>query len=254
MAAGESGESLSRSLLADQVKDRLLERIVSGEYPPHSRIVETQVARELNTSQAPVREALRALEALGVVEITPFKGARVRRPARGEILEAYAVRLALESLAIRLAAPRLGEAHLAELARHCDAMHARARAGDLHGVAAADAAFHGLILEVAGNRTLRTVWSGLEPFLRTYITLVVPGADLEWAANLHTPILEALQGRDIPSAVAAITSHFEAVSDNLAARWETAPGEADGADDVPSLAPEDPATTLTDPGSHAYHR
>lgn len=254
MATGESGESLSRSLLADLVKDRLLERIVSGEYPPHSRIVETQVARELNTSQAPVREALRALEGLGVVEIMPFKGARVRRPARREILEAYAVRLALESLAIRLAAPHLTDDDLAELGRHCDAMHSCAKAGDMHGVAEADAAFHGRILEVAGNRTLRTVWASLEPFLRTYITLVVPGADPEWAANLHTPILEALQGHDVGAAVTAITQHFEAASANLAARWETQPGESDAADDLPSLAPEEPGTTLTDSGGHVYHR
>jgi len=110
--------TLSRNLLADQVKDRLLEAILSGEYLPDSRIVETQIARELNTSQAPVREALRALEALGVVEITPFKGARVRRPARREILEAYAVRSALESLGAQLAVPRLTDADLSELAAY----------------------------------------------------------------------------------------------------------------------------------------
>lgn len=247
-------ESLSRSLLADQVKDRLLERIVSGEYPPDSRIVETQVARELNTSQAPVREALRALEGLGVVEITPFKGARVRRPARGEILEAYAVRLALESLAVRLAAPHLTDADLAQLAEHCEEMHTRARDGDMHGVAEADAAFHARILEVAGNRTLRTVWASLEPFLRTYITLVVPGADPEWAANLHTPILEALRQRDPVAAVRAMTQHFEAASANLAARWQAQAGRSEDADPLPALAPEEPDTPLTDPAGRVYHR
>ena len=97
----------SRSVLADQVRDHLLEGILSGRYPPHSRIVETQVARQLGTSQAPVREALRSLEALGVVVISPFRGARVRRPTRREILEAYAVRSALEVLAARLAVPRM---------------------------------------------------------------------------------------------------------------------------------------------------
>ena len=97
-AAWPSPESISRSVLADQVKDRILEDILNGHHPPDSRIIETQVARELGTSQAPVREALRGLEALGVVEITPFRGARVRRPSRREILEAYAVRSTLESL------------------------------------------------------------------------------------------------------------------------------------------------------------
>ena len=91
--------AISRSVLAEQVKDRLLQDILGGRYPSHSRIVETRVARELGTSQAPVREALRGLEALGVIEIHPFRGARVRHPSRGELLEAYAVRAELEALA-----------------------------------------------------------------------------------------------------------------------------------------------------------
>ena len=211
--------TLSRNLLADQVKDRLLEAILSGEYLPDSRIVETQIARELNTSQAPVREALRALEALGVVEITPFKGARVRRPARREILEAYAVRSALESLGARLAVPRLTDADLTELAGYCHAMQTAAHNGDAHGVAEADARFHERLLEIGDNETLHTVWRSLEPFLRTYITLVVPGADPQWSADLHGPILEALGRRDTEGAVAALSQHFVEASDNLARRW-----------------------------------
>ena len=101
---------LSRRVLADQVKERLLEDILSGRHAPDSRIVETAVAKELGTSQAPVREALRGLEALGVVEITPFRGARVRRPSRRDIIEAYAVRTSLEVLAARLAVPRIVKA------------------------------------------------------------------------------------------------------------------------------------------------
>jgi DNA-binding GntR family transcriptional regulator len=229
--------TLSRSLLADQVKDRLLEGILSGEYLPDSRIVETQVARELNTSQAPVREALRALEALGVVEITPFKGARVRRRARREILEAYAVRSALESLGVRLAVPRLTDDELAELAGCCEAMQIAARAGDAHGVAEWDARFHGRILEIADNRTLHTVWGSLEPFLRTYITLVVPGADPQWSADLHAPILAALQRRDTEEAVGALTQHFVEASANLARRW-----------------PDDERPPLTGPEGTPYHR
>ncbi|MER3417837.1 MAG: hypothetical protein C4343_01700 [Chloroflexota bacterium] len=93
---------LSRQVLAEQVRDRLLEGILNGRYPPDSRIVETRVAKELGTSQAPVREALRSLEALGVVEISPFRGARVRRPTRRELLDAYVVRSSLEALAARL--------------------------------------------------------------------------------------------------------------------------------------------------------
>lgn len=233
MSAGH----LPRSVLADQVRDHLLEEILSGRYPPNSRIVETQVARELGTSQAPVREALRGLEALGVVEISPFRGARVRRPSRRELLGAYAVRSALETLAARLAVPAMSDADLEELLGYGDAMAAAARAGDGHAVAEADATFHGRIVELADNTTLSKVWHSLEPFSRTYISLVVPGADPEWSAHLHTPILEALVRRDAEGVARALERHFIEASENMARRWPDAgPGESDGVPSVPAGA------------------
>ena len=210
---------IPRSVLADQVKDRILEGILSGYYPPDARIIETQVARELGTSQAPVREALRGLEALGVVEITPFRGARVRRPTRREILEAYTVRSTLEALAARSAVPRMTDADIADLACHLDAMRTAARRDDGHAVAEADARFHGRIVELADNGTLERVWRTLEPFSRTYITLVVPGADPTWSADLHAPILAAIERRDVEAVVESLQRHFEEVSDNMARRW-----------------------------------
>ena len=218
MPATAASGTLARSVLADQVKERLLEEILAGRYAPDARIVETQVARELGTSQAPVREALRGLEALGVVEITPFRGARVRRPTRRELLEAYVVRSALETLAARLAVPNLGDRDLEELAGYAEAMQAAAKVGDSHAVAEADARFHGRIVENADNGTLGKVWRSLEPFSRTYITLVVPGADPQWSADLHTPILHALIARDTDAVVAALERHFDDVAANMARR------------------------------------
>ena len=221
MAAMATSGVLARSVLADQVKDRLLEDILAGRYAPDSRIVETQVARELGTSQAPVREALRGLAALGVVEITPFRGARVRRPTSRELLEAYAVRSVLETLAARLAVPRMSDDDLAELGGYADRMQAAARADDGHAVAEADASFHGRIVVLADNRTLDKVWRSLEPFSRTYLTLVVPGADPQWSADLHTPVFAALQGRDADAVVAALEQHFADVAANMARRLPT---------------------------------
>ena len=214
--------AIARSVLADQVKDRILQDILAGRYAPHSRIVETRVARELGTSQAPVREALRGLEALGVVEILPYRGARVRRPTRRELLEAYAVRSALETLAARLAVPRMTDADVAELAGFVDAMQVAARANDSGGVAEADASFHGRIVGLADNGTLRRVWGALEPFSRTYLALVVPGADPRWSADLHVPILAAVRKRDPEAVAAALERHFEEVSANMARRLEEA--------------------------------
>jgi DNA-binding GntR family transcriptional regulator len=210
---------LSRSVLADQVKDRILEDILGGRHQPGSRIIETKIARELGTSQAPVREALRGLEALGVVEITPFRGSRVRRPSRREILEAYGVRSALETLGARRAVPRMTDADVAELAGYLEAMRAAARDDDGRALAEADARFHGRIVELADNGTLEKVWRSLEPFSRTYLTLTISGADPQWSAELHAPILEALERRDTDSVVAALERHFVNVGDNMARRW-----------------------------------
>jgi DNA-binding GntR family transcriptional regulator len=235
---------VARSVLADQVREHLLAGIVSGRYPPHSRIVETQVARELGTSQAPVREALRGLQAIGVVEISPFRGARVRRPSRSEILEAYAVRVALETLAARLAIPRLTDAEIAELDRYGAVMEAAAAADDGHAVSESDARLHSRIVELSGNRTLQRTWRSLDPHSRTYLSFIVPGADPAWSAHLHTPILEAIRRRDVKAAVAALEAHFDEAAENMARRWPDDGADADadrGDDDAAAAEPSGPA-------------
>ena len=235
--------AISRSVLSDQVKDRLLQAILDGRYPPGARIVETRVARELGTSQAPVREALRDLEALGVVETTAFRGARVRRPSADELLEAFAIRAELESLAARLAIPRLADEDLGVLAGYVDEMQRAAEdGGDCHAEATADAAFHGRIVELAGNATLERVWRTLEPFSRTYITMVVPGVDRRRIADLHAPILAALRLRDPEVAAAVLHDHFAAAAAMLASLWAAPASPAAG--DAP---PGEPSTTPVRP-------
>jgi DNA-binding GntR family transcriptional regulator len=206
-------------VLSDLVKDRLLQAILDGRYPPGARIVETHVARELGTSQAPVREALRDLEALGLVETAAFRGARVRHPSAEELLEGFVVRAQLESLAARLAVERMTDRNVDQLAGSLGEMRRAARAGDAHAEAVADALFHGRIVEISGNTTLKRVWQRLEPFSRTYITLVSPGADRHRIADLHQPILDALRGRDERRAADALNHHYTAAGAMLANLW-----------------------------------
>lgn len=214
--------AITRGVLSHAVKDRLIERIVDGTYPPGSRIVETRVARELGTSQAPVREALRDLEALGVVEISPFRGARVRRPGLDELLEAYGVRAELEAMAVRLALLRLVPADLEAMTACLDDMRRCADAGDTAGEAAADAAFHAALVDRAANATLRRLWGQLEPYSRTYINMAAPGGDRREMAELHRPVLDALRSGDPARADAAIRDHFATARASLAGRWSPA--------------------------------
>jgi DNA-binding GntR family transcriptional regulator len=231
--AAPAPETLTRSVLADQVKERLLEAILDGSYPPDSRIVETAVAKELGTSQAPVREALRGLEALGIVEITPFRGARVRRLDSAELLEAYVVRSAIEVLGARLAMARITDDDVAAILATGERMQKAAKAGDGRAVATIDASLHEQIMKLSGNTTLLRVWRSLEPFSRTYLTLAGPHSDPQWSADLHDPMLAAVRARDADALVASIEAHFDEVRESLGRRLsEPAPDEPGAAETV----------------------
>ncbi len=72
---GSADGEIERRVLSETIKDRLLEWIVESRLKPGERLIETQIARDFGTSQAPVREAIKALATLGVVEIKPYQGA-----------------------------------------------------------------------------------------------------------------------------------------------------------------------------------
>lgn len=206
-SADRRSDPVARNVLSAQVKDRILQWILEGELAPGSRIVETRVARELGTSQAPVREALRDLATLGVVEMQAYRGARVRRPSKQELVEAMEVRAELEAMAARLAATRMTEDCLNELRELMEEMGRWADSGNAHEHALSNTEFHATVVRASGNRTLERTWSMLEPFARTYVTATVPGIDLHWLGQRHVPIFEALEARDPERAAEAMRAH-----------------------------------------------
>ena len=224
-----SGASLSRSVLSAQIKDRMLQWVLEGELAPGSRIIETRIARQLGTSQAPVREALRDLATLGLVEMHPFRGARVREPAAEELIEAMELRGELEAIAARSAVRRIDDAGIARMRRLLDEMRASAARGDAHAQALHNSEFHNCIIEASGNRTLQRLWSLLEPFARTYLTATVPGADLHWLADRHEAILEAFDARDPERAAETMREHARE-AERQVLRPSADGSEADGAE------------------------
>lgn len=208
-----------RAVLGDHVKDHLLEAILAGKYAPGARIVETQVARELGVSQGPVREALRILAGLGVVEVSAFKGARVRHPSASELLDSFVVRSDLEQLAARLAVPRLGARDLEHLEHLIEDLEHAIRKGDPHAEAAADAMFHASVVELAGNPVLLRAWQTTEPFLRTYISVYTRGMNATKVGDLHGPILEALRSRNRRRISSAIAQHFDEAASMVRQLW-----------------------------------
>ena len=182
---------LSRTSLPEQIKDRILAQILAGEYRPGDRLVELRIAEEMQTSQAPVREALRELEALGVVECQRNKGPRVRTVSGAELREMYDVRAQIEGyateLAVRAGAP--SKSMLNALLRN---MRAAARANDAAGFAECNSAFHRAIVEAAGNGVLRDVWETLNIKARTMVNVSRRTRGLVELADSHRVIIDAI--------------------------------------------------------------
>jgi DNA-binding GntR family transcriptional regulator len=200
--------TIIRAPLCEQVKEVLLERILHGTYLPGDRLVETAIARELGTSQAPVREALRDLETLRLVELTPYRGARVRATTPEELAEIYPVRAAIEEVAAREAAVRLG-GDVTALEAELDAMRDAADDGDFHRQVHHDAEFHRRIIEASGNRTLVEVWTSLNIEARTLVTLLSTGINPHELVELHRPIVDALRACDPAGSGTAARRHLE---------------------------------------------
>jgi len=200
---------ISRTVLREQVKDLLLQRIASGELKPGERLVETRIAAELGTSQAPVREALRDLELLRLVESEPFKGSRVRAFGNAELVEVYPVRAVLEELAAKEATKKLA-GDVSALEAEVEAMREAARRGDVNALVRHDIAFHRLVVEAAGNPILEQCWKSLGVEGRITITLYGTSIEPQEAAELHVPLLEAIRSRKPGAAGRAARKHVEA--------------------------------------------
>jgi len=197
---------LPRLTLGRQIRDALVRRIVSGELEPGSRLVETRIAEEYGTSQAPVREALRELEAIGMVETRPRRGTFVRHFIQQTLRESYVVRAALEEAATRLAMP--AEALPFEALRaDVDAMREAARRGDAQAIGTASVSFHRHIIDAAGNELLKHAWEALQIEARTAVTLLAVEPDLDDVADEHEELLTVLRSGDMTAACQLTRDH-----------------------------------------------
>ena len=187
---------------------RLLEDIRDGGLAPGMRLRETELAERLGISRTPVREAIRQLEADGLVVHLPRPGASIRTLDHAEVVELYEMRAVLEGTAARLAARAASSIELAELAalnNELAAAPAGPQARELNRQ------FHRTLFDAARNRFLLKSISALQK------TLLILGpstlTDPERAALAvaeHAAVLTAFEARDGAGAEAAMRAHVEA--------------------------------------------
>lgn len=224
---------------ADEIAIVIENAIVSGELPPGTVLRQEQLSERFAVSRTPVREALRQLTALGIVDFVPNRGVRVRSLSREGLREAFLVRAELEGLAAELAAPGIGEDELAVLEeaeqRFADLTHTVLATGGTEQVDPAVLAdwyhanerFHDTILAAAQAPLLeRMAKSTRRVFHAQAAWAITPEISRLYEENLaqHRAIREALAARSGKGARALVSEHvvqsgrlLETVLDAIAA-------------------------------------
>lgn len=194
--------------LSDQLREAIEERIVTGAYPPGSRLDEVEIAGAFGVSRTPIREALIQLASAGLVESRPRRGAVVAEVSPERLRDMFEVMAETEALCARLAADRAGEADRSALAAAHAACEAAVSAEDPDAYYRLNEQFHHALYDACGNRFLAEHARQLHRRLRPYrrLQLRVPGR-IEASFAEHGGVVEAVLRRDAEAASARVRAH-----------------------------------------------
>lgn len=203
-------EPIERRSLHAELVQRLRELITRGDLPPGAKLAEKELCDSFGVSRTPLREAVRALAAEGLVVLTPNRGASVAVVTEAQILDSFAVMGALEGLAGELAAPRITDAALLAIRRLHSAMLDCRRAGDLDGYYSYNRRIHDAIFDASENEVLIETRRNLQMRI-VNLRFIARIGDDEWATAIaeHEEMLLALSARDGAQLGAVLRRHLE---------------------------------------------
>jgi DNA-binding GntR family transcriptional regulator len=200
--------------MAEQIATALRQAIADGKLRPGARLLEVQIAREMGTSRAPLREALIQLGREGLVVRQPNRGTFVADLTEDLVREVASLRGVLEGFAASLAVKRLTQADFERLASILTEMLTVARRGDFPRMVEWDYQFHEYIMRASGHRLLYETWMGMDRKIRVYLSATnLMYADMKAVVQGHLSILQALRRRDPQRAVRVMAEHMDEVLD-----------------------------------------
>lgn len=195
---------LAHTPLRSQTRDEIRQRIIDGRLTPGTRIVERELAAELQVSRVPVREALRMLESEGFLEVVPRRGVVVKRMTRRDVEELFDVRQSLEVLATRRATERVTAEDLARLRSILDGVDRAIAADDTEEIGRGNEKFHDAIIAMADNNLLAAMLEPLQGRLHWLFRQNQNSADLQ---REHRTLYDAIASGDPERAAAQALAH-----------------------------------------------
>ena len=202
--------------LAIEIARHLREAIIVGEIAPGEHLNESKITRELALSRSPVREALRILEAEGLVTLEPHRGAHVRTLSEHDLREIFDVRLMFETHALRHGSQRLTLDILAPLRDALDEARAALAAGAMEQWHQASLRFHDGLVALAANTHLMRLYAELKVSLRRHqISLIALPEQPQRSQADHEEVLVALEQGEVERAIEAVAGHITSLKETL---------------------------------------
>ena len=204
--------------LANSVAQWIRESILTGQYAPGTQLREAEIARRLDVSRGPVREALLRLEREGLVQTQWHRGATVTSLSAADAAELSSLRAALDDVAVPLVVLRSDPSRLAAAETAVAAMRTTTNEYTMAGL---DVQFHDAVFAAAGHHRLESAWRAIRGQIYLYlVTRVGERRDeyLDNAAAEHGRLLDALRGTDVQHALDLFHAHHRRLVGEAAAR------------------------------------
>lgn len=206
-AAGGSLGGSDRSLSA-KVYEYLRDAIVEGELAPGTRLLERELSTRLEVSRIPIREALPQLEAEGLIQTSPRRGAVVTQLTLRDIGELFDVRASLDVLTARSAAGQARTRSSVSLGEALDRAEVATESGSATEIAAANAAFHEAILRMSANRLLESLMTPINARVR-WLFRLTSERDPKLLCAEHRELHDAIRAGDADLAASLAYVHVE---------------------------------------------